>query len=139
MKDRRIGFSLYIVILCSLTSCKSSLAEHGLFHQASIQIFEWIGVELFDANEQFSLKDVHLDGSALLNHDVLVGGKVETVGAYGTFVIISDDRVRMLIDLSHLGGAPSKVAKGDTMRIIGKVQSGENGHFYLVANAVSRG
>ena len=138
MKDRIIKY-LSLILLISLSSCKISLLEHGPVRQLSVRVFEWIGVELFDDDEQFSLKDVHLDGSGLLNHDVLVAGKVEEVGAFGTFIIISDERVRMLVDLSRLGGVPSKVAKGDTMRIIGKVQSGEKGHFYLVANAVNRG
>lgn len=138
MKDRIIRY-LSVTLLIFFSSCKVSSLEHGPLRHLSICIFEWAGVELFDDEEQFSLKDVHLDGSGLLNHDVLVAGKVEEIGAFGTFVIISDERVRMLVDFSRLGGAPSKVAKGDTMRIIGKVQSGEKGHFYLVANAINRG
>lgn len=137
MKDK---IFTYLTLIFLVTSCsRNPVTEHGFLHSISVHVFEWVGVELFENDEQFSLKDIHLDGSALLNHDVLVGGKVEEVGAFGTYIVISDERVRMLIDLSRLGGVPSKVAKGDSMRIIGKVQSGEKGHFYLVANAVNRG
>lgn len=92
-------------------------------------------------DEMLSLKDVHLDGSALLNKDVFVGGKLEVVGAFGTFVVISEERVRMLVDLSRLAGAweASSVKVGQTIHVLGKVQSGEKGHFYLVANAIRAG
>lgn len=136
---RQLLFILSLSTLASLSSCTGSSSERGLLSNISIRIFEWVGVRLFDTDEQFALKDVHLDGAGLLNRDVFVTGKVEVVGAFGTFIVISEDQIRMLIDLSHLGGLNTPVVKGDTMKVIGKVQSGEKGHFYLVANAVSRG
>lgn len=134
-----IHIFLWMIVTTGFGGCKSSISERGLWYQLSVRVFESVGIMLFDADEQLSLKDVHLDGAGLLNREVFVSGKVEIVGAFGTFVVISEDRIRMLIDLSHLGGLSSRAATGDTMRIIGKVQSGEKGHFYLVANAVSRG
>lgn len=136
---RQVRFILGLSISLFLSSCTVSSNDRGLLSNISIRIFEWVGVRLFESGEQFALKDVHLDGAGLLNRDVFVTGKVEVVGAFGTFIVISEDQIRMLIDLSHLGGLNTPVVKGDTMKVIGKVQSGEKGHFYLVANAVSRG
>jgi len=94
-----------------------------------------------DTEERMTLKSVHLDGIGMLNQQVLVSGKVQMVGDFATYLVIEEDKVRMLVDLSKLiKNRPTRqIGLGNTVEVAGKVQTGENGHVYLVATALNAG
>ena len=95
----------------------------------------------FSHTEEFKLKDIHLDGVGLLNRDVLVRGSIIAVGEMGTFVVIEDSQIRMLIDTSHIPGMweNKKIVNGNDFVVVGKVQSSEKGHVYLTAKYIKAG
>lgn len=101
----------------------------------------WRSFKGVDAEERISLKGVHLDGPGLLNREVIVFGEIQLIGQFDTYVVIEEERVRMLVDLSRLSGdfLGQKLKQGRMLEVAGKVQSGENGHVYLVANAIRAG
>lgn len=125
-------FKLVLVLLTLLFSASCN-------RQGSFSFLEFF--HLRDSEEHLSLKGIHLDGAGLLNHDVRVNGRVELIGKFETYVVIEEERVRMLIDLSRIGSATvlKRLKQGATVEVAGKVQAGENGHVYLVATAIKAG
>ncbi|MCX6125263.1 MAG: hypothetical protein NTV34_11040 [Proteobacteria bacterium] len=93
------------------------------------------------SDESISLKSVHLEGPGLLNQTVTVSGEVRVIGQFGTFVVIEDESVRMLVDLTRLAIVlrARKFSQGGWVEVAGRVQAGENGRVYLVANSIRAG
>ena len=87
------------------------------------------------------MKSVHLEGPGLLNKIVTVSGEVRVIGQFGTFVVIEEESVRMLVDLTRLAIVlrARKFGQGGWVEVAGRVQAGENGRVYLVANSIKAG
>lgn len=126
-----------------LISCSRSEGGRTRTIRESLDLwtFSTFGTMLFDSVPLESLRGVHLAGAGLLNRDVLISGVVDTMGAEGTYLVVTDDSARMLIDTTRLSAAgfPSQGIRGRRLIIHGEVKSGEKGHIYLMANALRRG
>ena len=103
--------------------------------------FSSFGTMVFDSVPMEDLRGVHLAGAGLLNRDVLVTGTVDSMGAEGTYIVLTDSSARMLVDTTRLSAAgfPRDGLRGRRLIIHGEVKSGEKGHIYLMANALRRG
>jgi hypothetical protein len=119
-----------LVITALLTSCDHS---PSIFLHRSASFFS-----LNHGLEMKTLREIHLDGSGLINSDVMVSGKLKVLGTLGTYVVIEEERVRLLIDLSKVAGSfeRSKLKIGQDVEISGRIHSGAAGHIYLVASTV---
>jgi hypothetical protein len=126
----------FIVISILYSSCERVLREDLRFYK--VPSFKVGSVR---TDEAVTLRDVHLDGAGLLNREVTVVGTVETVGNLGTFIVIGDSKVRMLVDTSSIFGLWQNrlVAKGKSVVVLGVVQTGEKGHVFLSAKAIKLG
>lgn len=134
---------LLVLLMGLAASCSKSESGRARTIRESIDLwsFSTMGTFVFDSVPLEDLRGVHLAGAGLLNHDVLVSGVVDSMGAEGTYIVLTDSSARMLVDTTRLSAAGynRNRIKGQRLIIHGEVKSGEKGHIYLMANALRRG
>ena len=120
----------------AVASCSTNLGQ-----KFDALISHFSGSYAFSHTEEYKLKDIHLDGVGLLNKAVLVKGQIANVGDMGTYIIIEDGQIRMLVDTSKVQSVweNKKISVGNTLTIVGIVQSSEKGHVFLTAKFVKAG
>jgi len=134
-----------LLLVISLLGASCSRSDGGRLRTIRESLDLWmfmnIGTMMFDSVPLEELRGVHLAGTGLLNHDVLVKGTVESSGSEGTYIVVSDTSARMLIDTTRISAENNKRAPrvGKSIYIHGEVKSGEKGHIYLFANAIRGG
>lgn len=122
----------WAVLLClGLPSCSSGTLLQGWYRARSAQ----------NSVSPLTLKELHMEGPALLNQEVLVSGKIIYVGKFSTYLVLEEERVRLLVDLSKTESLSLSdyVKKGQAIRVVGSVQSGEKGHLFVVATSAVPG
>jgi hypothetical protein len=137
-----LAFSFFSVIAASF-SCSRSDGGRTRTIRESIDLwtFSNTGMMLFDSIPLEEMRGVHLAGTGLINRDVLVKGRVELSGVGGTYLVVSDNSARMLVDLTRISADSdrSPPRSGKSVYVHGEVKSSEKGHVYLVANAIRGG
>ena len=101
--------------------------------------FSWVGSTVFRVANQLTMKEIHLERSALLGEQVSVKGEVVEVGDHSTFLVASDKTARLLVVLTDLesdGLCCVAERKGRTVSILGVVDYGQKGLPYLLAKSV---
>ena len=136
------AFSLLVVMLLSF-SCSRSEGGRTRTIRESIDLWTFTnaGMMIFDSVPLEEMRGVHLAGAGLINRDVLVKGRIELSGVGGTYVVVSDNSARMLVDLTRISADSNKSPPrtGKSLYVHGEVKNSERGHIYLVANAVRGG
>ena len=136
---------LFSVMLVGLLAFSCSRSEGGrtrtVRESLDLWTFSTFGTMVFDSVPLENFRGVHLAGAGLLNRDVLVSGVIDAMGAQGTYIVLTDDSARMLVDTTRLSasGFGKEGIRGKRFVIHGEVKSGEKGHIYLLANALRRG
>jgi hypothetical protein len=133
----------YILAAFFVLGCSRSEGGRARTVRESLDLwtFSTFGTMVFDSVPLEDLRGVHLAGAGLLNRDVLVAGTVDTMGAEGTYIVLTDASARMLVDTTRLSAAgfSRDGIRGRRLIIHGEVKSGDKGHIYLMANALRRG
>jgi len=139
----RPALLLLVISLFSAMSCSRSDGGRVRTIRESLDLwtFRNVGSMMFDSVPLEELRGVHLAGTGLLNHDVLVKGTVDSSGIEGTYMVVSDASARMLVDTTRISAENNKRPPrvGKSVYIHGEVKSGEKGHIYLFANAIRGG
>lgn len=89
--------------------------------------------------DEKSTKEIHLEGVNLINRLTLVSGNISELGDHGTYIVLADDQGKIVVDLSTFYRQPHipRMEKGQRIRILGRVQTGKQGLFYLSALTLS--
>lgn len=122
-------------LFTQLTACAEDESYKGFIDR---QVFGRFGITLFASPMVVSMKEIHLDGSAVAGRQVVVEGKIVEIGAHGTFVVVSDESARMMIVLTQM---PTPIwftdsHKGITVRILGTFDTGRRGLPLVYARAI---
>lgn len=128
--------NLMIVPIIAVTGCDAVFSyKDSAFLPSLVK-----RVHLTDA-EILTLRDVLLDGVGLINSDVQVVGSVEKSDSLGTYVVLADGDVRLLVDMTRIRDiwVAQEKLKGRVIKVLGTVQSGENGRLYLNAKIIRAG
>ncbi len=132
-----------LAVILSCFSCSRSEGGRARTIRESIDLwtFSNAGMMIFDSVPLEEMRGVHLAGAGLINRDVLIKGRVEMSGVGGTYVVVSDNSARMLIDLTRISADSnqSPPRAGKSLYVHGEVKNSERGHVYLVANAIRGG
>lgn len=143
MMTRRLLFSLALSCLVLQSSCSRSEGGRTRTIRESLDLwtFSSLGTMFFDSVPLEQMRGVHLAGAGMINRDVLVKGRVEISGSAGTYVVVSDESARMLVDMTRISAENNRSTPkpGKAIYVHGEVKSSEKGHIYLVANAVRGG
>jgi hypothetical protein len=91
--------------------------------------------------EILTVKDVLLDGMGLINKEIQVGGSVESSDGLGTYLILVDGDVKLLVDVSQIRDVwqLKQSLKGRPLKVLGTVKSGDGGKLYLNAKLIQAG
>lgn len=137
------AYALASLSVISLLSCSKSESGRVRTIRESIDLwaFSSIGSMIFDSVPLEDMRGVHLAGSGLVNRDVMIAGSVVTTGAEGTYIVLTDQSARMLVDTTRVTASSGKrlATSGKKVVVHGEVKSGEKGHIYLMANAIRGG
>lgn len=133
-----------IFLICLLTiSCSRSEGGRNRTIRESIDLwtFSNLGMMIFDSVPMEEMRGVHLAGAGMINRDVLVKGRIEISGTGGTYLVLSDSSVRLLVDLTRVSADNNRSLPkaGRSVYVHGEVKSSERGHIYLLANAIRGG
>ena len=133
-----------VVLICLLTiSCSRSEGGRNRTIRESIDLwtFSNLGMMIFDSVPMEEMRGVHLAGAGMINRDVLVKGRIEISGTGGTYLVLSDSSVRLLVDLTRVSADNNRSLPkaGRSVYVHGEVKSSERGHIYLLANAIRGG
>jgi hypothetical protein len=123
---------LRFVVFLLLSSCTG---ESKLLSSLDNLLFKVFGGTISLPLEQISAQQFHLDNGQLVGRDVVVKGKVVSVGRYGTHIVIADDSGRILVVLTGLKQnlAVGGDLVGRSLTIWGAVILGKKGLPYLEA------
>ncbi len=101
--------------------------------------FRITGGTLFSKPNQVTTKELHFDTGRLLGREVILEGKVEEIGSFLTYLVVSDDSGRMLIVLTNIedldAGFSTKKVK--IIKILGSVERGKKGLPYILARSIN--
>ncbi|MEI6832728.1 MAG: OB-fold nucleic acid binding domain-containing protein [bacterium] len=133
-----------VFLICLLTiSCSRSEGGRNRTIRESIDLwtFSNLGMMIFDSVPMEEMRGVHLAGAGMINRDVLVKGRIEISGTGGTYLVLSDSSVRLLVDLTRVSADNNRSLPkaGRSVYVHGEVKSSERGHIYLLANAIRGG
>jgi hypothetical protein len=133
-----------VFLICLLTiSCSRSEGGRNRTIRESIDLwtFSNLGMMIFDSVPMEEMRGVHLAGAGMINRDVLVKGRIEISGTGGTYLVLSDSSVRLLVDLTRVSADNNRSLPkaGRPVYVHGEVKSSERGHIYLLANAIRGG
>ena len=126
---------VFLIISCFfLGGCDTGRELSGSF---DLWAFSCFGETWFQRAEEITLRAVHLSTAVLNIGDVVVEGRVETVSANGTYLVLADDGGRLLVLLADVKDPERSIRGGRSLRILGGVESGKKGLPYLRARAVN--
>ena len=132
-----------IVIALLMVACSRYEGGRVRTIRESIDLwtFDHIGMMIFDSVPLEDMRGVHLAGAGVINRDVLVKGRVEVSGSHATYIVLSDQSARVLVDMTKLSALSngSFPRVGRSVYVHGEVKTGEKGHVYLIANAIRGG
>ena len=101
--------------------------------------FRSTGGTLFSEPNRVTTKELHFDTGILLGRVVILEGKIEEVGDFETYAVISDDSGRMLVVLTNIDDA-SEVVKGSNgqgLKVLGTVERGKKGLPFILAKSIN--
>jgi hypothetical protein len=137
------GFHSVFLICLLAISCSRSEGGRNRTIRESIDLwtFSNLGMMIFDSVPMEEMRGVHLAGAGMINRDVLVKGRIEISGTGGTYLVLSDSSVRLLVDLTRVSADNNRSLPkaGRSVYVHGEVKSSERGHIYLLANAIRGG
>lgn len=134
-----------LIILAALTLLACSRSEGGrvrtIRESIDLWTFNFMGMMIFDSVPLEDMRGVHLAGVGVINRDVLVKGRVEVSGPLSTYIVLSDQSARVLVDMTRISAESNAALPkvGRSVYVHGEVKTGEKGHIYLVANAIRGG
>jgi hypothetical protein len=105
-------------------------------------VFEYFGKTVFADATEVSLKEILLDTGSLKGKQVIVEGKVVHVGSMSTFIVLSDQGARMLVNMTgiaDLSELESREEGGGPIAVLGTISSGQMGLPAIEARAVAFG
>lgn len=121
----------------------SACSFQGNWEQALDNLsFQYFGITLFSTPSQVTMKEIHLDKGLLVGHEVVVAGRVQDVGSYNTFVVLSDKTARMLVVLTDVIVNKSQMQldlNNQEISVFGTVDYGRRGLPYVHARSVTYG
>jgi hypothetical protein len=132
------AFTLFSSLACSRSE---SGRDRTIRQSIDLWSFTNFGAMIFDSVPLEDMRGIHLAGAGLVNRDVMISGRVEMEGTEGTYIVLSDQSARMLVDTTRVSAITGKkiATAGKTVIVHGEVKSGEKGHIYLMANAIRGG
>lgn len=124
------------LILLLVSSCKKVEEIKQVLDYKS---FEFSGGTLFSVPALVTTKEIHFDIGKLLGREVILEGKVESLGKYDTHIVISDESGKMLVVLTHIENVSHFLEDGvqKPIRVLGTVERGKKGLPYVLAKSIN--
>lgn len=130
------GYLLFFSILMSLSLSSCSY----VVKRVDNWMFESFGGTIFTNPTRVTLKKIHLDNSDLIGKNLIVSGKVEKIGEYGTYVIISADSVKLLVVLTNISFVEKWLEenKPQSINVLGQLDIVRKGYPLFIASALQK-
>ncbi|SME88723.1 hypothetical protein [Pseudobacteriovorax antillogorgiicola] len=130
MKILPLLLVLFVSSCTEVEELKKSI-DHGSF--------SWSGGTVFSEPSLVTTKEIHFDTGNLLGREIIIEGKIESLGKYDTHLVISDESGRMLVVLTHVEDANRLLAEEsyERLRVLGTVERGKKGLPYILAKALN--
>jgi hypothetical protein len=106
------------------------------FDKAMFSIF---GKTVFSGAEEVSIKEVHFDHAVLDDKNVIVEGKVASVGEYNTYAVVVDSTARVLVVQTQIASFDERIKEEDVgkkFKILGKLVIRKKGLPTIEAHSV---
>ena len=116
--------SCIFLLLPTLFSCsRIDRMKTGLDYMS----FRISGGTLFTEPTLVTTKEIHFDTGNLLGREVILEGKIASLGKYDTHLVVSDESGRMLVVLTHIDEASSLLQNksSEHLRVLGTVERGK--------------
>ena len=95
------------------------------------------GKTLYQKTESYDLRRLHADNTALLGQEVVVEGELVEVSDHFTYLTLTDQTANMVVVLTEIPDARERLGnETKTMRVLGRVESGEGDQPYILARQV---
>jgi hypothetical protein len=100
--------------------------------------FELTGGTFFSQPSLVTTKELHFDTGQLIGREVILEGKVLSLGKFDTYLVIGDDVGRMLVVLTHIEEASQTLGskKPKRLKVLGTVERGKKGLPYILAKSL---
>ena len=133
---RWVHLIVILVLSLSMSSCGSI---DSLTRRADYYSFRVTGGTLFSKPNLVTTKELHFDTGRLLGREVILEGRIEEIGKYLTYIVISDESGRMLVVLTNIenldpGFSEKKV---QIIKVLGSVERGKKGLPYILASSIN--
>lgn len=129
-------FSIIVLFLTLSVLSSCSAVGRGI----DSYMFEKFGGTLFEDASKVTLKKVHLDNGSLIGKNIIITGKVEEIGEFGTYVVVSSDAVKVLVVLTHVSFVEKWLDKYKPkyLNVLGQLDVIKKGYPVIVAQALQR-
>lgn len=103
-------------------------------------IFQKFGGTLFEDASKVTLKKVHLDNGDLIGKNIIITGRIEKIGDYSTYLVISSDAARVLVVLTHISFVEKWLdkLKPRYVNVLGQLDVVKRGYPVIVAQALQK-
>lgn len=132
MLVQKLSMFLFFFLLVGCSVYKGATSQVDLF------LYKNIGYTLFSSPSFVDIKQIHLGRVGNLQEKVLVRGKVSEVNKLGTYLLLSQHNVKLVIDLSQLSLVRQEFAenKPEYLEVVGEVERSFKGMPFVKALAL---
>ena len=127
----------FLMLALTLQGC---IKLEDVQRTADRMMFSRVGGTLFSSPDEVSMKEIHLDATAVQGHELILEGDLAEVGEHGTYMVLKDETARMLVVLTDVAPdevAPSKKDGPLRLKVWGTLQMGMKGLPYVMARAMT--
>ncbi len=125
------NFSIFGLIFL-LSACGSFFERFEDFVDS--RSFSLLGGTLFSSAEGVSVKQILLESSGMIDREVVVEGRIDTVAKESTYLILEDEESKLLVLTSSLDG--SLPSLNSYIKVLGVIQNGRKGLAFLKAKSI---